>query len=50
MIIRILEATLLSKNIITFVDITPTEALQNLHFLAYKICNATPHNKEPIPP
>ena len=48
MIIRILEATLLSKIIITFVDISPTEALQNLHSLAYKICNATPHNKEPI--
>ena len=48
MIIMIPEATYFLKKIITnFID-TPTEALQNLYFLAYKICNETSHNKEPI--
>ena len=48
MIIMILEATYFQKNIITFIDITPTEALQILYFLPYKICNETSQNKEPI--
>ena len=48
MIIMILEPTYFQKNIITFIDILPTKALQILHFLAYKICNETSQNKEPI--